>query len=348
MEQSRYEEAGVSIDRANTFVEKIRPFIKRTFKPNVLDNFGSFAALYSLDVAKYKEPVLVSSTDGVGTKLLVAKKMGVYDTIGTDLVAMCANDILCLGATPLFFLDYLATGRLDVEVATKIVEGIARACEMAGCSLVGGENAELPGLYKEGDFDLAGFIVGVVEREAMVDGSEISVGHHIIGLTSSGLHSNGYSLARKVFFEELGWDVDTRVEEFGRTLGEELLEPTKIYVRPILGVLRHFRVLGLSHITGGGFLENIPRMLPKGVKAVIRKGSWPELPVFQVLKEKGGISEQEMYRTFNNGIGMVAVTSEEDSKEIIERLRGLGESAYIIGEIESRQEGEAGVVLTEV
>lgn len=348
MGEGRYAQAGVSIDRANAFVEKITPLIRRTFKANVLDNFGSFASLYSLDITKYKQPVLVSSTDGVGTKLLVAKRMGIYDTVGIDLVAMCANDVLSLGATPLFFLDYLATGRLDVEVATKLVEGIAKGCEMAQCSLVGGENAELPGLYKEGDFDLAGFIVGVVEKEAIVDGSEISVGQHILGLSSSGLHSNGYSLARKVFFEELKWDVSTWVEEFGRTLGEELLEPTKIYVRPILGLLRFFKVYGIAHITGGGFLENIPRILPKGVKAVIKKGSWPVPSIFQALQEKGGISEYEMYRVFNNGIGMILVVSEEDSQEVIQRLTGLGESAHLIGTIEEREEGEAAVVITEV
>lgn len=348
MGEGRYAQAGVSIDRANAFVEKITPLIRRTFKASVLDNFGSFASLYSLDTTKYKQPVLVASTDGVGTKLLVAKWMGIYDTVGIDLVAMCANDILTLGATPLFFLDYLATGRLDVEVATKLVEGIAKGCEMAQCSLVGGENAELPGLYREGDFDLAGFIVGVVEKEAIVDGSEISVGQHILGISSSGLHSNGYSLARKVFFEELGWDVSTQVEEFGRTLGEELLEPTKIYVKPILATLRSFKIYGMAHITGGGFIENIPRILPRGVKAVIKKGSWPVPSIFHLLQKKGNISESEMYRVFNNGIGMVLVVSEEDSQEIIQRLKGLGESAYVIGTIEAREEDEATVIITEV
>ncbi len=345
MEGSRYEEAGVSLERASSFVRRITPLVKKTFRANVLDNFGSFAALYSLDSTKFKEPVLVSSTDGVGTKLIVAKRMGIYNTVGIDLVAMCANDILTLGATPLFFLDYLAAGRLNVEVATQLIEGVVKGCEAAQCSLVGGENAELPGLYGEEDFDLAGFIVGVVEREKIIDGSEISVGQHIVGISSSGLHSNGYSLARKVFFEELGWDVSIYVEEFGRTLGEELLEPTKIYVKPLLGITRSFRVYGIAHITGGGLLENIPRILPKGVKATIKRGTWPIPPVFEVLKERGRISEPEMYRTFNNGLGMILITSEEDSQEIIQRLRGSGENAYLIGEIEPREEGEAQVVL---
>jgi len=348
MRESRYEEAGVSIDKANEFVKRIGGLLRHTFKPNVLDNFGGFAALYSLDASKFKEPVLVSSSDGVGTKLLIAKMMGIYDTVGIDLVAMCANDIMVYGATPLFFLDYLAMGKLDVEIATKILEGITRGCEQASCSLVGGETAELPGLYKEGDFDLAGFIVGVVKRDAIIDGSEISVGQRIIGLASSGIHSNGYSLVRKIFLEELKLKLDTYMEELNKTLGEELIEPTKIYVKPILSLVKGFRIYGIANITGGGFLENIPRILPTGVKAVITKGSWPVPTIFELIRENGNVTEQEMYRTFNNGIGMVIISEEEDSAEIIQRLKGVGENAYPIGHIEPRGEQEPSIVISNV
>jgi len=346
MIDSRYEEAGVSIDRANEFVKRIGVLLRRTFKPNVLDNLGGFAGLYALDVSKYKEPVLVASSDGVGTKLLIAQKMGIYNTVGIDLVAMCANDIMVYGATPLFFLDYLAMGKLDVEVATKILEGISKGCDQALCSLIGGETAELPGLYKEGDFDLAGFIIGVLERESIIDGSEISVGQHIIGLASSGIHSNGYSLVRKVFLEELNLTLETYIEELGRSLGEELIEPTKIYVKPLLSLIRSFKIYGIANITGGGFLENIPRILPSGVKAVISKGSWPVPAIFELIKEKGDVSEQEMYRTFNNGIGMIMVVDEENSTEIIQRLKGLNENAYLIGHIEPKDEQESSIVIS--
>jgi phosphoribosylformylglycinamidine cyclo-ligase len=276
----------------------------------------------------------------VGTKLKIASMVDKHDTVGIDLVAMCVNDIMVQGATPLFMLDYIAMGTLDVPKAVEIVKGIAAGCKEAECSLIGGETAEMPGFYGVGEYDLAGFVVGIADNEQLLDGSEIAVGHQLIGLSSSGLHSNGYSLVRKIFFEELKMSVNDRVEEFGRSLGEELLEPTRIYRRAITNLWRDFHVYGIAHITGGGFTENLPRILPRQCKAVINMSSWTPPPIFQYLQRAGNIRIAEMMRTFNNGLGLVVVVKEEDTSEVLLRLKAMGETAYHIGSVESRDEKE--------
>lgn len=328
-----YKSAGVDIEAGNKFVELIRPLVRTTFRPEVITDIGGFGGLFSFDAKKYKNPVLVSSTDGVGTKLKVAFLVGKHDTVGIDLVAMCVNDIVVQGAEPLFFLDYLATGKLSLEVSAKIIEGVVRGCLEAGCALIGGETAEMPTFYKRGEYDLAGFAVGVVEREKVVDGSSICVGDQLIGLGSSGLHSNGYSLARKVLFQRMGLKATDWVEGLSRTVGEELLVPTRIYVRPILSLLGDFHIHGIAHITGGGFTENIPRMIPPGCKAVIRKNAWPIPTIFKVIQDGGKISEGEMLRTFNNGIGMILAVAPQEAKDIVIHLESLNEKGYLIGEI---------------
>jgi len=346
--KDKYAEAGVDIDAANKLVNLIRPFINKTFRPGVITDIGGFSALFSLrNLDNIEEPVLVSSADGVGTKLKIAFMMDKHDTIGIDLVAMCVNDIIVQGAIPLFMLDYLAMGKLDINKASEIIKGICDGCEKAHCSLIGGETAEMPSFYKEGEYDLAGFVIGIVDNKDILDGSEISVGNQLIGLRSSGLHSNGYSLVRKIFFEELGMDVDDYVDELGRTLGEELLEPTKIYVNVIENIKKDFKIYGIVHITGGGFIENIPRILPKRCKAVINKSSWEPQPIFKLIQEKGKVSDKEMMRVFNNGIGMILVVNKDDVDEIIERINGLGEDAYHIGWIEAKEDGEEVVKITE-
>lgn len=335
-----YKRAGVDIDEGARLVRLIKPMARATFRPGVLGGIGGFGALFSINLKRYKRPVLVSSTDGVGTKLKIALMMDKHDTIGIDLVAMGVNDIITSGAEPLSFLDYFATGRLDVERASQVIKGIARGCKEAGCSLVGGETAEMPDFYKPGEYDLAGFTVGVVERKRIIDGSAIRPGDRIIGLASSGLHSNGYSLARQALFDKLGLEVKDRVKGLKKTIGEELLIPTRIYVKPILSLLKRFKLKGIAHITGGGFIENIPRVLPKGCKAVIKKGSWPIPFIFRFLKEKGGIHEMEMFRTFNCGIGMVIAVSKKEEAGVLKGLKELKERAYIIGEIVKRRDGE--------
>jgi len=342
--ESRYSQAGVDIDRGNSFVERIKGIVATTHKTGVLTGIGGFSSLVAIDKNKYDKPVLVNSTDGVGTKVLIAQMMGRHDTIGIDLVAMCVNDIVVGGATPLTFLDYLACGRLDVETGVKIVEGIAEGCRQAGCSLVGGETAEMPGLYKEGEYDLAGFVTGIVERDAIIDGSGIKNGNAIIGLASSGLHSNGYSLARKICFDELGLTVASQVAELGCALGEELLRPTRIYVKSALNILKNFKVGGMVHNTGGGFIDNLPRVLPKGLKAVIDTKAWTPLPIFSFLAQKGGVPEHEMFRTFNMGIGLMIITERNAVEDICRQCRGLGETPYVIGEISQRQSEEEGAV----
>ena len=333
-----YKSAGVDIDAGNKFVDLIRPLVRKTFRPEVVTDIGGFGGLFSFNARKYKNPVLVSSTDGVGTKLKVAFMTGKHDTVGIDLVAMCVNDIVVQGAEPLFFLDYFATGKLSLRVSTKVLKGIARGCQQAGCALVGGETAELPGFYREGEYDLAGFSVGVMERNKVIDGSTVKVGDQLIGLASSGLHSNGYSLARKVFFERMKLKPSSRIPGLKRTLGEELLVPTRIYVKTILDLLEDFPIHGIAHITGGGFTDNLPRVFPRGCKAVIQKGTWRIPPVFRILQEMGKIEEKEMYRTFNNGIGMVLVVPEKGLDKILDRLLALKEKPYWIGEI-SRASG---------
>lgn len=334
---SRYAESGVDIDKANDFVERIKPLVAATFQRGVLTGIGGFGGLFALGGDRYKDPVLVSSTDGVGTKLKIAELCNKHDTIGIDLVAMCVNDIAVSGAKPLFFLDYFAVGTLNIDQATDVVRGIAKGCEISKCSLIGGETAEMPGMYRPGEYDLAGFTVGIAERNDLIDGSEIKVGDQIIGLASSGIHSNGYSLVRKVCFEELGLTVDDHVSELGCTLGEELLRPTRIYTETILNLAKNFKICGLVHITGGGFIDNIPRVLPSGCKAIINEGSWPKLPIFDFLQNKGNISSREMSRTFNCGIGMVLIVGAKKVDDIMLQLAALGESPHLIGEVVARK-----------
>jgi phosphoribosylformylglycinamidine cyclo-ligase len=328
-----YKDSGVDIDAGNTFVKMIKPLVKATSRPEVMADIGGFGGLFSLNASKYKNPVLVSGTDGVGTKLKLAFLADRHDTVGIDLVAMCVNDIVVQGAEPLFFLDYLATGKLDPAKAADIVKGISTGCIQAGCALIGGETAEMPGFYADGEYDIAGFAVGVVERDNLIDGSSITVGDKVIGLASSGLHSNGYSLARKVIFERMGLSIDSPLPGTELTVADELLKPTRIYAKSVLNLLRDFTINGIAHITGGGLLENIPRVLPHGCKAVINKGSWQVLDIFTLLKEAGNIEESEMFRTLNCGIGMVLIVPEAQTEDIMIRLSGLHENAFIIGEI---------------
>ena len=341
--KSKYAEAGVDIDEGNRLVELIKPIVSKTFKPGVITEIGGFAGLFSLNIESIKNPVLVSSTDGVGTKLKIAFMLDKHDTVGMDLVAMCVNDILVPGAHPLFFLDYISMGKLNADKAKEIVKGIANGCQEAGCSLLGGETAEMPGFYAEGEYDLAGFVVGIAENEKLLDGSQIAVGHQLVGIASSGLHSNGYSLIRKIFFERLKMSVDDYVEDFGRTLGEELLEPTRIYARAIGNLSREIPIYGIAHITGGGLIDNLPRILPKACKTVIHRSSWPVPPVFSYIQEAGKISDQEMMRTFNNGLGLIIVVNEEEINEVLSRLNAMNENAFHIGSIESRG-GDEGAV----
>ncbi len=340
---SKYAEAGVDIDAGNKFVELIKPIVRKTFQSGVMTEIGGFAGLFSLNTQNVKTPVLVSSTDGVGTKLKIAFMMDKHDTIGIDLVAMSVNDIMVQGAVPLFFLDYLSMGKLDVDIARDIINGIAVGCQEAKCSLIGGETAEMAGFYGDGEYDLAGFVVGLADNEELLDGSEIAVGHQLIGIRSSGLHSNGYSLVRKVFFEDLKMSVTDYVEDFGRTLGEELLEPTRIYARTIMNLRRDFRLSGISHITGGGLIDNVPRILPKRCKVVIDKSSWTPHSVFSYIQNAGKISGQEMLRTFNNGLGLVIIVNDKETDEVLLRLKAMGETARIIGLVESRKKDEESI-----
>ncbi|WP_456396401.1 phosphoribosylformylglycinamidine cyclo-ligase [Desulfurobacterium sp.] len=329
-----YKDAGVDIEAGDTLVEKIKPFAKKTFDKNVLAGIGGFGAGYLLPEG-YKNPVLVSGTDGVGTKLKIAQMSNIHDTIGIDLVAMCVNDILTVGAKPLFFLDYFATGKLSVDVAADVVKGIAKGCEMAGCALIGGETAEMPDFYPEGEYDLAGFVVGIVDRDKYITGEKIEAGDKILGITSSGIHSNGYSLVRKLFFDILGLSVHDTVEELGGKVSDILLTPTKIYVKPVLELISKVEVKGLAHITGGGIPGNLVRILPDGKKAVIKKDSWEILPIFKFIQEKGNVPEDEMFKTFNMGIGMCVVVSPEVADEALSILEAAGEKVFLIGEIES-------------
>ena len=344
---NRYTEAGVDIDAGNRFVELIKPIVSKTFKPGVITDIGGFAGLFSLRSIDAENPVLVASTDGVGTKLKIAFMTNRHDTVGIDLVAMCVNDVMVQGADPLFFLDYISMGKLDIDKSVEIIKGIAAGCNEAKCSLIGGETAEMPGFYSENEYDLVGFVVGLVDNQQLLDGSEIAVGHQLIGIGSSGLHSNGYSLVRKVFFEELGMSIDDYVEDFGRTLGEELLEPTRIYARAISNMRRDFRVYGISHITGGGLVDNLPRILPKQCKVLVDTSSWTPQPIFQYIQKAGKISFRDMMRTFNNGLGLVIVVNEEDCSEMLLRLKAMGENAYWIGAVESRDDKEDAIQFTD-
>jgi phosphoribosylformylglycinamidine cyclo-ligase len=324
-----YRDAGVDIDEGDALVEAIKPFARRTLRPEVLAGIGGFGALCELP-KKYRQPVLVSGTDGVGTKLKLAFARGRHDTVGIDLVAMSVNDVLVQGAEPLFFLDYYACGKLDTRVAAEVIKGIARGCELAGCALLGGETAEMPGMYPEGEYDLAGFCVGVVEKARIIDGRSIAPGDALLGLASSGPHSNGYSLIRKI--------IERAEPQF------DLLEPTRIYVKPILKLLETVPVKGLAHITGGGITGNVPRVLPENTLARIRKDSWPRPPVFEWLQRTGNVAEDEMFRVFNCGIGMVLVLSKDHARQAAEVLRAAGETVYEIGTIE-KAAGEAQAVV---
>ena len=330
-----YRDAGVDIDAGDRFVDAIKPLAKQTHRPEVIGGLGGFGALFRFNPGKYENPVLVSTTDGVGTKLRVAFEMDKHDTVGIDLVAMNVNDLVVQGAEPLFFLDYMACGSLSSIQPVEIVKGIAEGCKDARCALVGGETAEMPGMYPEGEYDLAGFSVGAAEQDKLIDGSAIKRGYSLIGLRSSGLHSNGFSLARKVLRDH-GMGLNKQVDDLGKTVGEELLTPTRIYVRAVLGLLKDLPVHGIAHITGGG-VENIPRMLPQSCRAVIEHGSWEWPPIFRLLQELGRIEQHEMYRTFNCGVGLVLAVPSEESDGILDRLRGLEESAIVIGRIEERK-----------
>nr|WP_243891684.1 phosphoribosylformylglycinamidine cyclo-ligase [Shewanella algae] len=331
-----YKDAGVDIDAGNALVNNIKSVVKRTHRPEVMGNLGGFGALCELPT-KYKHPVLVSGTDGVGTKLRLAIDFKKHDTVGIDLVAMCVNDLLVQGAEPLFFLDYYATGKLDVNVATDVVTGIGEGCFQSGCALIGGETAEMPGMYEGADYDLAGFCVGVVEKEAIIDGSKVQAGDALIALGSSGPHSNGYSLIRKVL--EVS-QADPQQDLDGKPLIDHLLEPTRIYVKPLLELLEKHPVHAMVHITGGGFWENIPRVLPEGAKAVIQGESWQWPSVFNWLKQAGNITEHEMYRTFNCGVGMIVALPQAEAAAAIELLKTKGENAWQIGTIANRNQQE--------
>ncbi|HDR1188259.1 phosphoribosylformylglycinamidine cyclo-ligase [Pasteurella multocida] len=337
-----YKDAGVDINAGNALVEKIKADVKRTTRPEVIGGLGGFGALCAIPT-KYKEPILVSGTDGVGTKLRLAIDLNRHDSIGIDLVAMCVNDLVVQGAEPLFFLDYYATGKLDVDVAASVIKGIANGCEQSGCALVGGETAEMPGMYHAGDYDLAGFCVGVVEKSDIIDGSKVRVGDVLIALGSSGPHSNGYSLIRKVI-DVAG--VNPAEEQLaGQPLADQVLAPTKIYVKSILQLIKHTDVHAICHLTGGGFWENIPRVLPKNVKAVIDESSWEWQPVFKWLQEKGNIDTHEMYRTFNCGVGMIIALPQEDVDTALGLLKQTGEKAWVIGQIEHATDGEEQVII---
>ncbi len=336
-----YRDAGVNIDAGNSLVEKIKPVAARTLRPGVLAGLGGFGALFEIP-GGYRQPVLVSGTDGVGTKLKLAIDTRKHDTIGIDLVAMCANDIIVQGAEPLFFLDYYATARLDVDVAAAVISGIGRGCELAGAALVGGETAEMPGMYQHGDYDLAGFCVGIVEKDRIIDGSRVTAGDVLIGIASTGPHSNGYSLIRKII-EVSGANLEQ--DFYGQTLADTLLTPTRIYVKSVLKLIEQIEVHALAHITGGGLLENIPRVLPTGTCAVLRRAAWPQPLIFAWLQQQGNVSDTEMYRTFNCGIGMVVCVPETQAGQTLDLLKQYGEQAWHIGHIETMRDADADRVL---
>jgi phosphoribosylformylglycinamidine cyclo-ligase len=336
-----YADAGVDIDKADRLVQSIKHIAQGTRVPGVMGEIGGFGGLFSLNVADMEQPVLVSSTDGVGTKLKIAFMMNKHDTVGIDLVAMCVNDIAVQGAKPLFFLDYLATGKIRSDTVKDIVQGVGQGCQLAKCALIGGETAEMPGFYLDNEYDMAGFAVGIVDNSKIVDGSEIRVGHQIIGVASNGLHSNGYSLVRKICFDVLKLDIDTHIPELGHTIGEELLRPTRIYAEPIQHLVRGLPIRGLAHITGGGIVDNTLRIIPKACGIEFKRDSWEAPPIFGYLKQAGHIEEREMLRVFNNGIGLVAVVPEKAVQDVLARLSAMDEKAYVIGEIIERSANDA-------
>jgi phosphoribosylformylglycinamidine cyclo-ligase len=342
-----YREAGVDIDAGDEFVNRIKPLVRSTFRPEVLADLGGFGGLFRLQAKKYDDPVLVSGTDGVGTKLKIAFMMDQHDTVGIDLVAMCVNDIAVSGAEPLFFLDYFATGKLAVPKAQQVVQGIAEGCRQAGCALIGGETAEMPSMYADGEYDLAGFAVGVVDKPKIIDGTSIRPGDAVIGLASTGLHSNGYSLARRVFFDKEKLTLDTMLPELDRPLGEVLLTPTRIYAKQILALLQEFRIKGIAHITGGGITENLPRVFPDGVRARINRKAWTIPPVFQALGKLGQVDREEMYRVFNMGIGLILVVPANSASAVLAKAAALGDRGWMIGEIVPSTGGEPEVEYVE-
>jgi phosphoribosylformylglycinamidine cyclo-ligase len=335
-----YRDAGVDIDAGDEFVNRIKPLVRSTFRPEVLTDLGGYGGLFGLQAGKYKEPVLVSGTDGVGTKLKIAFMMDKHDSVGIDLVAMCVNDIAVSGAEPLFFLDYFATGKLSISKAQEVVAGIAEGCRQAGCALIGGETAEMPSFYPGGEYDLAGFAVGVVDRSKIIDGRHIAPGDLVLGLASSGLHSNGYSLARRVLFDQAKLTAASRLSELDRSIGEVLLTPTRIYAKQILALLEQFPIKGIAHITGGGITENLPRVFPKGVRARITRKSWPVPPIFDVIGRLGQVDPDEMYRVFNMGIGLILVVPRDSVAGVLERAALLGDQGWPIGEIVEAKDKE--------
>lgn len=343
LQQTRYEDAGVSIDRGNRLVERIKSLAQATRNDGVMGSLGGFGALFDLSAFSYRDPVLVSGTDGVGTKVKLAIELQRHDTIGIDLVAMCANDLLVQGARPLFFLDYLACSRLDVDLAACIIEGIAEGCRQAGCALVGGETAEMPGMYAAGDYDLAGFCVGAVERDQIIDGSRVAADDILIAVASSGPHANGYSLIRKII-QDSGTGYKDILDD--KSIGELLLKPTRIYVRAVLDLMKKVDVKALAHITGGGLLENIPRVLPAGKDAIIDTGTWCMPPIFNWIQQQGNVDTREMFRTFNCGVGIVVCVNAIDQNTALECLAKSGETAWIIGRIKKGEKNQPGVVLT--
>jgi len=343
VESFDYKKAGVNIDAGEEVVQSIKAMVRTTFRPEVLTDIGGFAGFFRPNLHAFKDPVFAAATDGVGTKLKIAFMLDKHDTVGIDAVAMCVNDLIVQGAEPLFFLDYLAVGKLDVDKATEIIGGVVEGCRQAGCALLGGETAEMPGFYPPGEYDLAGFAVGIAEKENIITGEHIAPGDILIGVASSGLHSNGFSLVRKVLLEHAGLSLDQFLPELGCTLGEELLKPTIIYVPLILPLLRRYELKGIAHITGGGLELNLPRILPAGLKALLRKKSWEVPPAFPFIQKYGHVEEREMFRTFNMGIGMVLVTAPEISALVLEQIRSTGEKAWEIGLIAEKKGDEQGV-----
>jgi len=328
-----YKEAGVNIDAADSLKKKISPIVRSTFSPNVIQDIGLFGGLFKLAASRFREPILVSSVDGVGTKLKIAFATGRHNTIGIDLVSHCVNDILMQGAEPLFFLDYLATGKLEVDVAEQVIAGLAEGCLRAGCSLIGGETAEMPGFYSPGEYDLAGTIVGVVEKEKIIDGTAICEEDRIIALKSSGLHTNGYSLVRRLFVDSGRYDLNQHIDFLGKSLADELLEPHRCYAAPVQKLLGQISIHGMAHITGGGLTDNVPRILPKTLDAEIDLGSWKPMMIFDLIKRDGDIAPEEMLRTFNMGVGMVLIVSPDDEASAIKMLEAEGEEAWSLGRI---------------
>ncbi len=336
-----YKDAGVDVEAGDRFVDRIRPLVRQTFRKEVLTDIGGFGGVVNLDLERFPSPLLVAATDGVGTKLCIAFEMNRHESIGQDLVAMCANDVVVQGAEPLFFLDYFATGKLEPETAALVLQGIADGCRMAGCALIGGETAEMPSFYAEGEYDLAGFCVGVVNRDRIISGRTIHPGDALIGLPSNGLHSNGYSLVRKLFSRERGFSLERPLEGMTAPLGEELLRPTRIYVRTILDLLERVPLKGIAHITGGGLLGNVPRILPDGCGAEIRLDRWPVPPIFLHIQREANLSVGEMMQTFNYGIGMVLALEPDQVETAVVSLEGMGETCHLLGEVVARQPGQA-------